>query len=316
MSLALASSLPWLVPHIVIRNSVSQPVHEPARERSIPTETPRFKEGPVDLQLPAVEIVNPLAAGLLTFVPLSTFFAVNAASYVVSAALVSRIHPATAQVRPEETTWEQIRTGLRALRLLPVLAVAVAVLGIAVTIESGTWMVGVPELVRTELGVGAGAFSLVMTSYAVGSITAGLFLARRPIGRKALGSLLSWCLYLPAYLLMGLAASVPLACMGAISAGVGQGGAIVLLNSAAQADVPDRVLGRVMGLISLVHRGGHATGLLFVAPLFAFVEPRPVFFGAALAGPLVGIGGAALAGVLTHPTDAAPEHARSRTRRS
>jgi MFS family permease len=257
-----------------------------------------------------------VAAGLLSFLPLSAFFAINAASYFVSAALVSRIHPAQARVRPEETTWGQIRAGVRALRLLPVLATAVAVLGIAVTIESGTWMVGVPELVRTELGVGAGAFSLVMTSYAVGSISAGLFLARRPIGRKALGSLLAWCLYLPAYLLMGLAGSVPVACMGAVCAGLGQGGAIVLLHSAAQADVPDRVLGRVMGLISLVHRGAHATGLLLVAPLFAFVEARPVFFAAALAGPLVGLGGVALAGALTRPTGAARGRATSRTRRS
>jgi MFS transporter, DHA3 family, macrolide efflux protein len=257
-----------------------------------------------------------VAAGLLTFMPLSAFFAVNAASYFASAALVRRIHPAQAHVRPEETTWGQIRAGVRALRLLPVLATAVAVLGIAVTIESGTWMVGVPELVRTELGVGAGAFSLVMTSYAVGSISAGVFLARRPVGRQAFGSLLSWCLYLPAYLLMGLAGSVPVACMGAICAGVGQGGAIVLLHSAAQADVPDRVLGRVMGLIALVHRGAHATGLLFVAPLFAFVATRPVFFAAALAGPLVGLGGAALAGALTRPTGATPGRATSRTRRS
>jgi hypothetical protein len=256
-----------------------------------------------------------IAAGLLTFVPLSAFFAVNAASYFVSASLVSRIHPTQAQVHPEETTREQIRAGLRALRLLPVLATAVAVLGVAVTIESGTWMVGVPELVRSELG-GAGAFSLVMTSYAIGSISAGIFLARRPIARKALGSLVAWCLYLPAYLLMGLAGSVPVACGGAICAGLGQGGAIVLVHSAAQADVPDRVLGRVMGLISLVHRGAHATGLLFVAPLFAFVEPRPVFFAAALAGPLVGLGGAAVAGALTRRAGAARGRATSRTPRS
>ena len=69
----------------------------------------------------------------------------------------------------------------------------------------------------------------------------------------------------------------------------------MLVNSAAQEEVPDGVLGRVMGLISLVHRGAHATGLLFISPLFAFLEPRPVFIAAALAGPLVGGAGAAAA---------------------
>jgi hypothetical protein len=62
--------------------------------------------------------------------------------------------------------------------------------------------------------------------------------------------------------------------------------AVVLLNSAAQEDVPDRVLGRVMGVISLVHRGAHATGLLLIAPLFAVLEPELVFVAAALTVPL------------------------------
>jgi hypothetical protein len=69
----------------------------------------------------------------------------------------------------------------------------------------------------------------------------------------------------------------------------------VLVNAAAQEDVPDRVLGRVMGLISLVHRGAHATGLLLVGPLFAVLEPDAVFAAAAVALPIVGLGGVAVA---------------------
>jgi len=48
----------------------------------------------------------------------------------------------------------------------------------------------------------------------------------------------------------------------------------------------------VMGLISLIHRGAHAAGLLLVAPLFVFLSPRTVFAGAAVAIPLVGVAGA------------------------
>jgi MFS family permease len=236
-----------------------------------------------------------LAAVLLAVVPLSAFFALNAASFFVSAALLVRIHPRPARAELEGATWAQLKAGFAALRLLPVLAAAVAVLGIAVTIESGTWMVGVPELVRSELGHGAGGFAIVMIGYAVGSISGGLFLARRPVAQKAYASLLAWSLYLPAYLLIGLAGSLQIAVAGAVCAGIGQGSAVVLVNSAAQEQVPDRVLGRVMALISLVHRGAHATGLMFVSPLFAFVEPRPVFVGAALAAPVVGLCGAAVA---------------------
>ena len=257
-----------------------------------------------------------LAAGLLVFMPLSVLFAINAATFFVSAALISRIHPRPAPSAAEGTAWTQVKEGINALALLPVLAVAVAALGIAVTIESGTWMVGVPELVRSELGHGAGGFSLVMVGYAAGSIAGGIYLARRPVRRKAYASLLAWTLYLPAYLLMGLAGTLTVAILGALCAGIGQGSSIVLLNSAAQEQVPDRVLGRVMGLIGLVHRGAHATGLIFVSPLFAFFSPRPIFVAAALAGPLIGIGGAVSALVLSRRGGAAPARGVSRSPRS
>jgi hypothetical protein len=76
---------------------------------------------------------------------------------------------------------------------------------------------------------------------------------------------------------------------------VGQGTAYVLVTSAAQEEVPDHLLGRVMGLISLTHRGAHATGLLFVSPLFAILAPDTVFAAAAIALPIVGIAGAVTA---------------------
>jgi hypothetical protein len=155
-----------------------------------------------------------------------------------------------------------------------------------------------------------------MIGYAVGSITAGLFLARRPVRRKALGSLLAWSLYLPAYLLIGLAGSLAVAMAGAVFAGLGQGSAYVLVNSAAQEQVPEGVLGRVMGLIGLVHRGAHATGLLFVSPIFAFVDPRPVFVGAAVAAPIVGIAGAIVALSFSRRANAARGRGSGRIRRS
>jgi MFS transporter, DHA3 family, macrolide efflux protein len=257
-----------------------------------------------------------LAGALLTFMPLSGFFALNAASFFVSAALLTRIHPRPARTEPEGTTWGQLKAGFGALRTLPVLAAGVAVLGVAITIESGTWMVGVPQLVRSALGHGAGGFSIVMVGYAVGSISAGIYLARHPVRWKAYGSLAAWSLYLPAYLLMGLAGSLAVAFAGAVCAGIGQGSAIVLLNSAAQEQVPDSVLGRVMGLISTVHRGAHATGLLFVSPLFAFVEPRPVFVAAALAAPVVGLSGAAAGLVFSRRGDEARARGSDRSRRS
>ena len=165
---------------------------------------------------------------------------------------------------------------------------------------------------RSTLGRGAGSFSLVAASYALGSICAGLVLTRRPIRRKATASMLAWILYLPAYGLFAVAGSLVVALAAGFGAGISQGSSWVLINSAAQEQVPDGLLGRVIGLIALVHRGAHATGLLFVSPLFAFTAPETVFAAAALAIPLAGLGGVLVSGRAA----AAPTPAKSRSPRS
>ena len=234
-----------------------------------------------------------LAAALLTLVPLSTFFALNAGSFVLSALLLSGLPQFERALREGERP--RIREAFTILRPHTWLAAAVAALAVAVTISSGTWIVGVPQLVRHGLHGGAGRFSLLVVAYALGSISAGAFLARRPVRRKARATLFAWCAYLPAYALLALAHSLAPALAGALAAGAGQGSAYVLTMSAAQSEIPDSHLGRVTGLISLVHRGAHATGLILVSPLFAVIAARSVFAGAALAIPLVGLGSAALA---------------------
>jgi hypothetical protein len=233
-----------------------------------------------------------LAALLLAVLPLSAFFVLNAISFALSAALLAgvRVHRSA---QPSERT--PIREGFAALRPFPMLIAVVGVLAVAVTISSGTWIVGVPELVRTELGRGAATFSLVAAAYALGSIAAGVTLTRVAVRRKAEGSILAWLAYLPGYLLFALADSVGVALAAGICVGVGQGTAWVLANSAAQEEVPDRFLGRVMGLLSLVHRGAHATGLLFIAPLFAVADARIVFAAAAVAIPCTALAGLAVA---------------------
>lgn len=231
-----------------------------------------------------------VAAGLLAFTPISAFFGINAASFLVSAVLLAGI--AAGAGRAPHGGAPRIREGFAALRPRPMLAAAVLALGVGVTISSGTWIVGVPTLVRDSLHRGAGSFALTAMAYALGSMVSGVVLTRRPVARKALGSLIAWTIYLPAYALFAFAGSLGVVLAGAALAGLAQGSAWILVNSAAQTEVPDHLLGRVTGLIALTHRGAHATGLLFVSPLFALFAPDTVFAAAALALPLVGILGA------------------------
>ena len=188
-----------------------------------------------------------------------------------------------------------IRGGLASLRVRPVLAIGVLVLGVSVTISAGTWIGGVPTLIRDHLHRGAGAFSLVMIGYAVGAIVSATYLAHRsgaPEGARQPGRLD----VLPPRVRVDGVGRIALGRRGRrLRGGLRPELRLVLLVSAAQEDVPDAMLGRVVGLISLVHRGAHATGLIFVAPLFAVVAPQDVFAGAAIGLALVGVAGTAAA---------------------
>jgi MFS family permease len=234
-----------------------------------------------------------LAAVLLTVVPLSTFFAVNAVSFLLSALLLSRLHSGSARVAGDGTM--RLRDGIAALRPRRALAVAVATFGAAMTITTGSWIAGIPTFVRTTLHHGAGGFSVVMIGFAAGAIAVGALLARVPVRHKARASMLAWAVYLPAYGLVAAAGSLPWLVAAAVGSGAGETFSYVLLSSAAQEEVPDEVLGRALGVIAFVHRGAHATGLLLVAPLFAVAAPRPLFAAAACATAAVGLSGAALA---------------------
>jgi Transmembrane secretion effector len=218
-----------------------------------------------------------IAAGLLAVLPVSAFFAVNAGTFLFSAAILARVRTGGASPTGTDARGRDLTAGFEALRARPFLAAAVVALALSVTIGAGTWIAGAPQLVSENLDRAAGGFSLLMTGYALGAIAAGAFLARRPVRRKALGSLLAWSFYLPAYLLIGFADSLVVAMAGAFIAALGESSAFVFLNSAAQEEVPDRVLGR------------HATGLLLVAPLFAVVQPELVFAAAAVSVPLAAL---------------------------
>jgi MFS family permease len=247
-----------------------------------------------------------LAALLVAFVPVSAFFAVNAVSFVVSASLLAGLSVGREHLHLEpETT--QLRSGLVALRALPLLAVAVVVFAVEITLVEGSWIGGVPKFVGDTLHRGAGAFSLMMIAYGLGSIGSGAILTRVHVAQKARVSMLVWVLYLPAFGLLAIATSLPLALLGAFVAGISQTASWVLLNSAAQEEVDDRLLGRVMGVIGLTHRGAHATALLFIAPLFVVATAPDVFAGVSVAAPAAALIGLAVV---------ARAHATRRSRRS
>jgi MFS family permease len=231
------------------------------------------------------------AAGLVAVLPIGYFFALNALSFFVSALFLIGLPRDDARSGGEPL---RIRPGIDAVRARPAIAVATLALGLCETVVSGCWIGGLPQLIRDDLGAGAAGFSLTMVGYAVGALGAGFVLTRFAVRRKARASVMCWLIALPGLAMFAVASQLGSAVAGGALVGIGSAGARVLLSSAAQTDAPPETLGRVLGLISLVDRGSHATGLLFVAPLFEFFSRRLVFAAAALSLALIALASAAL----------------------
>ncbi len=297
--LGLTHSLPlWglVVAAFVVEAATSY--FEPAYGATIPAvverENVQAANGLVHATANALSIGGwAVGALLLAVLPVSAFFAVDAASFFISGAIILTLH--TGRVAADEHGSSSLRAGIAALKPLRALTTGVITFGVAMTIATGIWIGGIPQFVRTSLHHGAGGFSIVMIGFSVGAIGVGAVLARVTVRHKARTAMLGWIVCLPAYALIAFTTSLTLTVVASVFIGASESLAYVLLNSAAQEEVSDDLLGRVLGVISFVHRGSHATGLLLVSPLFAVVAIRPIFGVSALAVPLIGIAGALLA---------------------
>jgi hypothetical protein len=120
-----------------------------------------------------------VAAALLAVVSIGSFFAVNAISFFVSAALLLRVRIPETAGRAEAPRLS-IREGFAALRVRPGLRVAIAMLALGTAVMTGVWTVGVAELAHGELDHGAAGLALLLAATAFGTISAGAFIVRRP----------------------------------------------------------------------------------------------------------------------------------------
>ncbi len=217
-----------------------------------------------------------LAAALLTFVPVGWFFAINAASYLVSAALFSGVRtrgPDGSSTREPEALLD----GFTSLRVRPGLGAAVAMLGVGMTVMTGVWTVGVAELAHSKLGHGASGLSLLLAATAAGAISSAAFLSKRPVRRKVYSSCVCWTFLLPAYVALGLADTLPPALAGTFVVGAVTGAAFVLVSAATQESIHEGLLGRAMGVVFLGTTGSKPLGLLLIAPLYLVLDPDVLF---------------------------------------
>lgn len=218
--------------------------------------------------------VGPVAAGLLiatfgsgatagaaqaaSLTGIGVAFAVDAASFLISAVALLAMHPiaaaaADADAHPVRDVVEGLRYALGSAHLRGMLVI----LSAANFLVAGPMFVGMPVLAQLKLG-GAAAFGMVMSAYGFGSL-AGMGLAAglprpsdRAFGWLGVALLIGFAGAMAA---LGYVTSTWVAVALMVATGIGNGFIGVHAITSLQRMTAEKYLGRVMSLITLAMVG-------------------------------------------------------------
>jgi MFS family permease len=201
-------------------------------------------------------VLGPAAGGLLllTGEPVSGVV-VNAASFVIAAGIVARLHVrATGDAAPGENAFKQWLVGIKALGHERVALVLVLFCGLDSAVYGASTVLYVP--LSEHLGTGANGYSYLLAGAALGGvIAAGLANKLGSSSRLAPVILGSIALQALPFAVTATVHAPALAFVLQVISGAGMIIVDVLAYTALQRDLPREVLGRVLGVFDAVILG-------------------------------------------------------------
>lgn len=207
-------------------------------------------------------VLAPVAGAVVAAAGVGPAFAVNAASFVVSALMLRRLAagrtPASHVARTR--TWAAVADGFSAVRGHPLLA-RMAVVQVLAAASAGATSALLVVLASEWLGLGPSGFGLLLAAIGVGAVT-GPLVARRYIrpgdrlwlfGPYGLRGVVDLCL---------AAVPSPLVAGPALAAyGMGTSSGMVAYQSTLQHEAPAAVRGRVFALFDVLWQGARLVSL-------------------------------------------------------
>lgn len=197
-------------------------------------------------------VLAPVAGAVVAWAGASTAFAINAASFLVSAAALARLRVPNRPRTRTQSRWAEAFEGVQVIRRSRFLATLASVQALA-ALSAGATSALLVVLAQRHLAVEASGFGLLLGAIGIGAATGPLVLQRlvTDVRRPSL-------LFGP-YLLRGLVdlilatfSSFAVA-LGALTAyGIGTSTGNVTYNTALQATTPERLRGRVFAFYDIV----------------------------------------------------------------
>lgn len=236
--------------------------------------------GLMDITGRVARVVGPGAAGaLLTVMPETALFVVDAGTFAVSAAALAwlaRCAGLRVHASPAEESGERAPRAWPVLRAYPRVTLAIGLHGVGLFV-SAVAAVGVPMLMTSRMGAGAGGYALVAAATGAGALLGNPAAGQlRAAGRFPGVYCLAWAGQGAALALMGLASSLPVLVGLAAVCGVFMPIGSVSLQAHLGATFAGPVRLRVMATDHTVIRAAGLSGMVAVPPLVA-VHPSGAF---------------------------------------
>jgi MFS family permease len=213
----------------------------------------------------------------------ATVFALDAASFLVSAILVARTRPRAVESGDGEGTLREIRAGVRYVSRFPWLWVTITLFGVVLMLQFAPQQVLLPKLVDQHFDRGVGAYGLLASLLGLGTVLGTLLFGQlQPRRRRGVLSYAIWTAN--SLLLAGLVRSpwFELAGVLAVLRGACIGFAVAVWETMLMELVPQSMLSRVVSLDFFGSFGLMPVGLAFAAAIAGVASAGTIIAAGAL----------------------------------
>jgi DHA3 family tetracycline resistance protein-like MFS transporter len=247
----------------------------------------------------AFRLIGPALGGLLVAsIGAGSAFALDAASFIVSAVAVQSIARLPVVRTSAGSVVDEIREGFRFVRARVWLWGTLLAAAIAYLAFMGPAEVLLPFLVKNELHAGAGALGLVFAAGGIGAILSALVVGQRGLPRRDITWMyIAWTLATVAVAGYGIAQAVWQLMLASFVFNALETAGTIVWATAKQRHVPASMLGRVSSLDWLISIGLVPVSLAFTGPVAGAIGPRATLVSAGLAGAAVTLGALFLPGM-------------------
>ena len=210
-------------------------------------------------------------------------FALDAASFVVSAALLWRLRPRAVEPEARSGTFREIAAGVRYVSKIPWLWVTITLFAVILMLQLAPQQVLMPALVHEHFDRGVGAYGFLVTIFGVGTVSGTLAFGQlQPRKRRGVVNYSFWLVNSLAIAALALSPWFELAAVFALIRGFCIGFGVAMWETMLQELVPEHLLSRVVSLDFFGSFGLMPIGLAFAAAVAGLASPGTIIASGAL----------------------------------